>query len=228
MLIPKIIIEKMSPSQNITPEILYNQFELRKNNVFVGKNQIVIADMQEAIWWNRPQKENTESLIKKETDGFYSYNLPLFLRHNKWKSNYNVLLNKNNVPIAIHIQFDHKLEHTEIQLLRTATFSAIRKALVELGVPNEEIIYINNELLLKGKKFVGSEQIIGEDFYEENTFITLKYLEEKEIFDRLLYGKATPKYGITGVLDEFNLFTKKEFIQKFIKYFELHFKNNNI
>ena len=45
---------------------------------------------------------------------------------------------------------------------------------------------INNDILLKGKKFSGGECIHDKNIFEENIFITLHYFEEKEIFDKVL------------------------------------------
>ena len=87
----KIKINQINPTNGIIPEILKNQFHYRKYKEFVGKSEIVIADMKEATWWNRPLAENTNQLLKLEPDGLYSFNLPIAWTYDKWKSNYNVI-----------------------------------------------------------------------------------------------------------------------------------------
>ena len=220
--LPKIIIEDLAPSQNKIPEVLNNQFQYRKTGDIVGENQIVIANMLEPIWWNRPLAKNTTQLIGIEPDGLYSCNLPLFNPKLEWKAAYNVLLNKNNIPIATHLHFEEEFTETELEYLHSATLVAIYKTLLDIGIKSEYITFLNNDILLNGKKFCGIEIIETMNYYEENTFITLNYLEEKEIFERLKVGNIPPKRSITGIHDEYPelKFTKEDFINIYIKHYE--------
>lgn len=222
----KVKISQIYPSKGIFPDILKNQFHYRKYKEFIGNSEIVIADMKEATWWNRPLIENTNQLLKLESDGIYSFNLPLAFNYDKWKSNYNVLLNKYNAPLAIHLYFKNELSAEEYSELRLIATKAVVNTLVEVGIPREEIVFINNDILLKGKKFSGGECIHDKNIFEENIFITLHYFEEKEIFDRLTIGKIKPKRDITGVFDEFKInSTKQQFLEKYQKNLETLINN---
>lgn len=221
--IATIYVEDMHPSINKFPDIIENQFQFRKYNKFTGENVIAIADMGEAIWWNRPQIEDTSAAWGWQ-DNIPCCNLPIFLGKNKvWKSNYNVLLNKNNIPTIIQLKFNHELSDKEIELLSKMSFSVISAALLRLGVPEKDLCAINNDLLLRGKKFVGIEQVpSGKNIYTECLFITLKYLEEKELFDQLTGGKvgAQAVKKITGLIDEYESFTKEEFLKIYCEEFK--------
>lgn len=218
-----IYVEDMHPSEGKYPDIIENQFQFRKNNVFTGTNVVAIANMGEAIWWNRPQIEDTSAAWGWGSDGLPCCNLPIFLGKNKvWKSAYNVLLNKNNIPTIVQIKFEHILTDDEFKRLGRMSFDVIKNTLIQLGVPEKDLCIINNDLLLRGKKFVGSEQVCKEDIYTECLFITLKYQEEKEIFDKLTSGKvgATANRQITGLIDEYETFTKEEFLKIYCEEFK--------
>lgn len=221
--IATIYVEDMHPSANKYPDIIENQFQFRKNKKFTGSNVVAIADMGEAIWWNRPQIEDTEDAWGWQ-DGVPCCNLPIFLGKNKvWKSNYNVLLNKNNIPTIIQLKFNHELSDEEIISLSKMSFSVITSTLLRLGVPEADLCAINNDLLLRGKKFVGIEQVPGgKDIYTECLFITLKYQEEKKLFDQLTSGKvgAQAVKQITGLIDEYETFTKEEFLKIYCEEFK--------
>lgn len=230
--IATIYVEDMHPSANKYPDIIENQFQFRKFKKFTGDNVVAIADMGEAIWWNRPQIEDTEAAWGWEKDGLPCCNLPIFLGKNKiWKSDYNVLLNKNNIPTIIQLKFEHELSDAELNLLYKMSFKVISTTLLRLGVLESDLCEINNDLLLRGKKFVGIERVSGEkNIYTECLFITLKYLEEKELFDRLTSGKvgAQAVKKITGLIDEYETFTKEDFLKiyceefkKYLNQFEL-------
>lgn len=213
-----IYSEKMVPSKNLNPQIMKNQFVFRKTGNFVGQNEVVVALMEEPIWWNRPLKEDTEELVKLEQNGIYSYNLPLYNGAPNWKSNYNLLLNKNNVPVSAHVKFKEKMSEHNYAVLRSMIYDSIYKTMIELGVPKTAMVYLNNDLLLNGKKFVGGEQIMTDTVYNDDVLITVQYASEKEIFDQLTYGKAVPKRGITGIVDEFpNLGITKEKFGEILK-----------
>lgn len=213
----KIKINQINPTNGLIPDILKNQFHYRKYKEFIGKSEIVIADMKEATWWNRPLTENTDQLLKIESDGLYSFNLPIAWTYDKWKSNYNVILNENNTPVAIHLCFKTNLSDELKSDLRKLTGKSIYKALIVAGIPEDEIVFLNNDILIKGKKIAGGECIIKDNIYEENVFLTLNYLIEKPVFDRLTIGKVRPKREITGAFDEFETKLKKEDFLKLYK-----------
>ena len=48
-------VEDMCPSENKYPDIIDKQYKFRKYGEFTGDNVVAIADMGEALWWNRPQ-----------------------------------------------------------------------------------------------------------------------------------------------------------------------------
>lgn len=218
-----IYVEDMHPSADKYPDIIENQFQFRKNNQFTGENVVAIADMGEAMWWNRPQIEDTNAAWGWSQDGLPCCNLPIFLGKNKvWKSAYNVLLNKNNVPTIVQIKFNHDITPKEQLELCQMSFTVIRNTLLRLGVNERDLCAINNDLLLRGKKFVGSEQIIKPSIYTECLFITLKYKEEQELFSQLTSGKvsATAQREITGLIDEYEGFTKEEFLKVYCEEFK--------
>lgn len=215
----KVKINPINPSNGIVPDILKNQFHYRKYKEFVGNSSIEIADMKEATWWNRPLAENTDQLLKLESDGLYSFNLPIAFNYDKWKSNYNVLLNENNAPLAIHLCFKNSLSNEEYNDLRLIATRGLYKSLLDAGVPKEEIVFLNNDILLRGKKIAGGECIHIDNIFEEDIFLTLNYLEEKETFDRLTIGKVAPKRQITGVFDEFDVKKNK------LQFLEIYRKN---
>ena len=217
-----IYVEEMFPTQNKYPDIIENQFQFRKNNKFTGENVVAIADMGEAIWWNRPQIEDTEAAWGWQ-DTIPCCNLPIFLGKNKtWKSDYNVLLNKNNIPTIVQLKFNHELSSTELTQLSRMSFSVITNTLIKLGISETDLCVVNNDLLLRGKKFVGIEQVIRPTIYTECLFITLKYKEEKDLFDQLTSGKtgAQSRRAITGLLDEYEGFTKEEFLKVYCEEFK--------
>lgn len=226
-----IYVEDMHPTANKYPDIIENQFQFRKNGIFTGENVVAIADMGEAIWWNRPQIEDTDAAWGIHTDGLPCCNLPIFLGKNKtWKSAYNVLLNKNNIPTVIQIKFNHTLGPEEIEKLTQMSSVIVLNTIKRLGIPEKDICAMNNDLLLRGKKFVGNEKIYKDNIYTECLFITLRYKEEQDIFSRLTSGKtsATAHREITGVMDEYESFTKEEFLKiyceefkKYLNQFEL-------
>lgn len=218
-----IYVEDMHPTANKYPDIIENQFQFRKNNKFTGENVVVIADMGEAIWWNRPQIENTDAAWGW-MGSMPCCNLPIFLGKNKvWKSDYNVLLNKNNIPTIIQIKFNHELTSEEMHKLTKMSVSIITNTLLRLGVSEKDLCVINNDLLLRGKKFVGIEQVPADkNIYTECLFITLKYREEKELFDQLTSGKAGSQAlkKITGLIDEYENITKENFLAIYCEEFK--------
>lgn len=225
--IARIYEADLCPSEGKIPKFFEDQFQLRKYEKFTGQNEIVFADIKEPIWWNRPQIEDTNTAWRLEKDGLYSCNLPIsFGKEKRWKSNYNILVNKNNIPIGIQLKFKHELSASELKKLKCMSFSIILKTLLALGVQEKDLCVLNNDLLLKGKKFVGSESVCTNTIYTECIYITLKYEEEKEIFNRLTSGKvaATAHKQITGLLDEYPEITRKQFLkicsEEFKKYLE--------
>jgi lipoate-protein ligase A len=164
--------------------------------------------MQEPIWWHRPI--NPDNLVKQEADGLYSYNLPLIGQ--AFKAGYNILLNKNSIPIAIMIKMNPKWTAEQISYLYNSTFEAVYQSLIALGVDPAKLDNPRNDLLYNGKKFMGIESMDRDGWFSANCFITLQYTPEKMVFDRLT-GKHALARGITGIIEETSLFTKEELIK---------------
>jgi hypothetical protein len=221
-----VIKEPLAPSQE-KHSILPNQFVWRVEKRFVGENSIVVADNQEAIWWQRPL--TSEILCKIEADGCYSYNLPFWQKeksHLAFKTDYNVLLNKNSVPIAIHIQTDETWTPEQKQLLPKLLANCLYDTLLDLGVDETSLTYNGNDVYFSGRKFACSEQIIEDTVFSQNTIITILAQPEKELFDRLT-GRYAHVKTITGIGEEVPSITKEAFIntlyEKLQKYVEEHF-----
>jgi lipoate-protein ligase A len=108
------------------------------------------------------------------------------------------------------------------------SFRVIYQTLIKLGVPDVAFCCLNNDLLLNGKKFVGSEKVYRGSAYTECLFINLKYLEEKELFDQIYVGKKANVRPITGILDEYPNITKEDFVKTYLAEFKTylseHFK----
>lgn len=221
-----VITEPLAPSQG-KHSILPNQFIWRTEKRFVGENSIVVADNQEAIWWQRPL--TSETLCKIENDGHYSYNLPFWQKektHLAFKTDYNVLLNKNSVPIAIHIQLDEAWTEEQKQLLQSMLPSCLYDTMLTLGADKDSLVYNGNDIYFKNKKFACSEQILEGNVFTQNTIVTILALPEKDIFARLT-GRYAHVKTITGIGEEVPSITKEVFIntlyEKLQKYVEEHF-----
>lgn len=220
-----IYIEETQPSANKRPEVVEHLFHFRKEKEFSGNNVVAIADMKEAMWWNRPQPNDTTSAWGVEKDGLPCCNVPtLFSKEHVWKSKYNILVNRHNVPTIIQIRFEHPLTTEELRKLYSMTVRVITQTLIRLGVVEQDLCHINNDLLLKGKKIMGTERTYDSatKIYTEALFITLKYQEEKDIFMRLSHGKvaATAKREITGLIDEYPAITKEDFLKIYCEEFK--------
>jgi hypothetical protein len=222
----KVSVQPLAPSQGKHANVP-NQFIWRTKKEFVGENEIVIADNQEAIWWNRPL--TSEAMCKLEEDGIYSYNLPFWQGGNShliFKTGYNVLLNKNSVPVAIHVQTDETWSEEQIQLLDNMICQCLRSTLIELGVDEADLNHSKNDFYIKGKKFSCGEYIFENGVCTQNVIITLQMLPEKDIFDRLT-GKYAHRKQITGIAEEVPSITKEAFIDKLYEklqaYVEEHF-----
>ena len=204
----------MVPSKGLNPEIMEKQFIFRKTGVFDGENMVHIALMEEPIWWNRPLESDT--LCKLEPDGVYSYNLPFLWDRSFYKPGYNLLLNKNSVPVAAQIKINPNWTKEQKAVLDQFILHATYEALLELGVDKSRLEPSVNDLLYDGKKFMGGEEIERNGWYTADYVITMQYKPEKEIFDRLT-GKYAQARGITGIIEETNLFTKEEFTDKLLE-----------
>ena len=220
----KLSIQALAPSQNKHANLL-NQFTWRTENKFVGENEIVIADNQEAIWWNRPLTSNI--FCKKEDDGLYSYNLPFWQGEKlAFKTEYNVLLNKNSVPVAIHIQLNDSWTDQQKELLQKMLSNCLYTTLLDFNVKDSDLTYKGNDVYYKDRKFACSEQILKDNIFTQNTIITILALPEKDIFARLT-GKYAHVKTITGIGEEVPSITKEAFIdvlyEKLQKYVEEHF-----
>ena len=213
----KISVEKMAPSKHITPVVIKDQFEWRKTHLYNSKtNYITIIDIEEPVWWNRPA--DSLFLDKKEADGLWSYNLPFLGNREDFKVNYNLLLNKNSIPIANHIRINPEWTPKQIEGLTKMVTNAVYSSLIELGVDSKKLSFQNNDILYNSKKFMGYEQLIRNGVFTEDIIITLEYTPEEEIFQRLT-GKYALARGITGIIEETQCFTKQQLIDKLIEKF---------
>ena len=201
----------MQPSAGLNPEILQQQFDWRNGKAYTGNNVLVFADIKENVCWNRPL--NSDVFVKQEEDGLFSYNLSLAWRNETlaWKASYNVLLNKDNLPIAGMIKVNPDWTHSQIKALNRLMIDGVYNTLIRLGVDKNKLQQPNNDLLYEGKKFCGLEFINNGDWISIDCFLTLKYKEDKEVFDRLT-GQFVKHKSIAGILEETELFTKEEFI----------------
>lgn len=218
----KVTIQRVNPSKNIIPPVVYNQFHFRKFNEFKGKSEIGVGIIEEPFFWNRPLTENTTELLKLEENNIYSFNLPFALTTQKWKSNYNIMINTYNAPVVMHLKFKNSLSKAELQDLKKVSTIALINALLEAHIPEDSLTFINNDVLLQGKKIYGGERIVKDTIYEEDSFLNLKYNEEKDLFNNLSGGSFKLKNGVTGIFDEFNLKLSK------IQFLELYRKNLEI
>ena len=206
----------MAPSKGETGEILKKQFGWRNGLKYDGENEIVFADIKENVWWNRPL--NSDVFVKQEEDGIWSYNLLLAWRQESvaWKANYNVLLNKDNLPVAGMIKINRHWTVDDFTKLKRLLIDGVYNALLKLGVSKDKLQQPGNDILYDGKKFFGVETIIKNGWFSINCFITLKYKPAKEVFDRLS-GHFVKYKSITGIMEETELFTKEEFIEALTK-----------
>jgi hypothetical protein len=223
-----IIITKdiLAPSKG-QHTIIPNLFTWRTEKKFTGRNQIAIVNPQEASWWNRPLKSDV--LLKQESDGLYSYNLPLWHRDNEklsFKADYNILINKYSVPYAVNIQTDDAWTEAQKQLLPDMLYTCVLDTLLAFGVNKDDLTNIGNDLYFQGRKFSCSEQLFEDGVFTQGAIVTLKVLPEKDDFARLT-GKYAHRKTITGIAEEVPSITKEAFIDKLYEtvcaYVEEHF-----
>lgn len=211
----KIKFEKydLEPSKNITPDIIYQHFNWRNDKLVTCNNIVAFGNVKEPIWWNRPYQ--SDIVIKQEPDGLYSYNLPYIYRQNNIKTKYNLLVNKNSVPLLILIKLDKTWTAKQYNILNNhLAINAVYKALIKLGVNKEKLKIVNNDIIYDNKKkFMGTESSMLGGWFGLAAIVTLRYTEEKDIFNRLS-GKYAAQRGICGIQEETNdIFTKEEFIE---------------
>ena len=105
-------------------------------------------------------------------------------------------------------------------------FNCVYTTLLELGVSEQFLTKMGNDMLFNGKKFAGGEVLLTDNVYIENILVTLQFLPEKDIFARLT-GKYAHRRPITGIADEVPSITKEAFIDKLYEkvtaYVEEHF-----
>lgn len=211
----QLSIEQMAPSRGITPQVITEQFNWRLNKQLKPEqNYITIIDIDEPVWWNRPA--SSDILVKQEADGLCSYNLPFLGNRADFKTGYNLLLNKNSIPIANHIKINPNWTPEQLEALSKMITNAVYTALLELGVKAEKLSFNHNDILYEGKKFMGYEQLTSNGVFSEDIVITLEYSPEEEIFQRLT-GKYALTRGITGIIEETQCFTKQQFIEKLLE-----------
>jgi hypothetical protein len=218
----KIYCDAMVPSKNIIPQIMKNQYRFRQTGHYTANSEVVIALLEEPIWWNRPV--TSDVFIKQESDGLYSLNFPYFGGKNDYKAQYNSLLNVGCVPVAIQLKqedFEHPIN---VKKLMTLPVTVVGKTLVDLGVDKNSLQSIHNDLLYRGKKFMGVEFMTKNNQYSINFMVTLFYKPEESIFKRLT-GKYALARPITGIIEETNLFTREQFTDTLIKNMDEYLKN---
>jgi hypothetical protein len=81
-----------------------NQYKFRQTGEYTAESEVVIALLEEPIWWNRPV--HSDVFLKQESDGIYSLNFPYFGGNNDFKAQYNSLLNVGCVPVAIQLKYN--------------------------------------------------------------------------------------------------------------------------
>lgn len=206
-------ILEVAPSKNINPKIIQEQFNWRKTLDFESdKNQIAFGDVKECLWWNRPL--NPKQLVELESDGLYSYNLPYIGPKDKlYKTNYNILVTPNTIPIVTHIKINPNWTFNQITQLENLMINSIYDTLVELGVDRAKLKKLGNDILYEDKKFVGFEQKTANGVFSQDIILTLKYKPEEKVFKRLT-GKYALARGIVGIQEETNCFTREQFIEK--------------
>lgn len=210
----KIYQEKMVPSREIMPRIMIDQYNFRQKGVWNRGSEIVIALLEEPIWWNRPVKSDV--FLKQEADGLYSLNFPYFGGNNDFKAQYNTLLNVGCVPVAVQLRQTDLEKPFDKQKLIAMPVATVYKTLVDLGVEPKNLTSIHNDLLYCGKKFMGVETIFKNGCCSINFIVTLFYKPEESIFKRLT-GKYALARPITGIIEETNLFTKEQFTNALMK-----------
>lgn len=206
-------VESMAPSQNLVPEIMCQQYEFRQTGQYTGANVVAIADLKEAIWWNRPASSDT--FLKLEPDGLFSFNFPYFGNIADFKTEYNTLLNANSVPVAIQLGLDSDVSEELLNSLKHLPIESVLQTLLDLGVDSTLLKASRNDLLYNNKKFMGIETIVKNGWLSLNFIVTLHYTPEEAIFKRLT-GKYALSRGITGIIEETNLFTKEQFIDSLL------------
>lgn len=206
-------IEPMVPSKDLIPKIMYDQYEFRQTGNYAGDNSIVVADLSEPIWWNRPAV--SETFLNLEADGIYSFNLPYFGQVADFKTEYNTLLNANSVPVAIQLGLDSDVSEELLNSLKHLPIKCVLQTLLDLGVDSTLLKASRNDLLYNNKKFMGIETIVKNGWLSLNFIVTLHYTPEEAIFKRLT-GKYALSRGITGIIEETNLFTKEQFIDSLL------------
>lgn len=207
----------LAPSKNEHAN-LFNQYKWRTTKEFIGDNEIVIGDIKEAIWWNRPLTSNV--FCKKESDGLYSYNFPFWQGERlAFKTEYNVLLNKNSIPIAVHIKIPDNWTDKQKLLLKKMVYSCMYDTLIDLGVDKKSLGQPKNDFYYQDKKFSCGEQIFEDDVFTQNVIITLQAEPERELFNKLS-GKYANAKTITGIQEQVSSITKEIFIETLIKKLE--------
>lgn len=214
----EIKLEILNPTINNYNTIFEQQFEFRKNNKFTGGNWAAIGIVESPFWWNRPLQKNSNKakLVKLETNGLYSVNLPLILENIPWKSEYNLLVTKESIPFLIQLKFKKTISNSGRQQLHELLQNTIIKTLLDIEIPKSSIVSLNNDILLNGKKIAGFEYCLKENIYCCDGILTLRFKQDSKLFDKLSYGKAKPKTAISGVFDEFKInYTKQECLNIF-------------
>lgn len=99
-------------------------------------------------------------MSREEEDGLWSYDLPYIYGKPSFKTGYNVLVNEGSVPVIMHIRLRSGHEEAMREKLRLLPVKAARNALLKLGVDAVDLSQSKNDLLFRGKKFMGSEEAV--------------------------------------------------------------------
>lgn len=132
------------------------------------------------------------------------------------------MINTYNAPVVMHLKFKNNLSKAELHDLKRVSTIALINTLLEAHIPEDSLTFINNDVLLQGKKIYGGERIVKDTIYEEDSFLNLKYTDEKDLFNNLSGGMFKLKNGVTGIFDEFNLkLSKMQFLELYRKNLEI-------
>ena len=143
-----------------------------------------------------------------------------FLRAKRKLNNGELKIEIRKLELSLQNKEDEiKSQKEQIEALTKMTSNSVYSALIELGVDASNLSFSHNDILYKGKKFMGYEQLISNGVFTEDIVITLEYTPEKEIFQRLT-GKYALTRGITGIVEETQCFTKQQLIDKLLTKFE--------
>ena len=80
------------------------------------------------------------------------------------------MINTYNAPVVMHLKFKNSLSKAELQDLKKVSTIALINALLEAHIPEDSLTFINNDVLLQGKKIYGGERIVKTLFMKKTLF----------------------------------------------------------